>query len=338
MPELDRLVISDDAFPHYLERLGPYIVMVDESIKKAEYPSQAWKDMTPFEQVDNRFLYAMSAVQIRSDDGNVSDAWKRLRDLRARLVDSSRLLFDRGKPFWHSTNALSYLYGDDDELLERSWQAFQGICAAINDHCDFHVTVRSCANPSEISSDLYAARRQQAFEGALRQLSEPTKLIVADAITTGGTMDLRRRQAVMESDVHMVAHSRQLADRPPVFRRDTMLAYVSQWGDPILWAADVTALAGREYANGDSTLLLKLAKDPRDVFKDIGMTPSQMEEPRPKLGDKVEARLTQIKASAFQQQMRRAPRPSPPPMRPTPPQARHPRRDDTPPRRGPSLH
>ena len=338
MSELDRLVISDDAFPHYLERLGPYIVMVDESIKKAEYPSQAWKDMTPFEQVDNRFLYAMSAVQIRSDDGNVSDAWEHLRDLRARLVDSSRLLFDRGKPFWHSTNALSYLYGDDDELLERSWQAFQGICAAINDHCDFHVAVRSCANPSDISSDLYAARRQQAFEGALRQLSEPTKLIVADAITTGGTMDLRRREAIMAKDLQTVFSLRRQPDHPPVLEAKTQLRYVSQWGDPILWAADVTALAGREYANGDSTLLLKLAKDPRDVFKDIGMTPSQMEEPRPKLGDKVEARLTQIKASAFQQQMRRAPRPSPPPMRPTPPQARHPRRDDTPPRRGPSIH
>ena len=338
MPELDRLVISDDAFPRYLEHLGPYIVMVDESIKKAEYPSQAWKDMTPFEQADNQFLYAVSAVQIRSDDGNVNDAWKRLRDLRARLVDSSRLLFDRGKPFWHSTNALSYLYGDDDELLERSWQAFQGICAAINDHCDFHVTVRSCANPSDISSDLYAARRQQAFEGALRQLSEPTRLIVADAITTGGTMDLRRREVIMAKDLKTVVDLRRQPDHPPVLEAKTQLRYVSQWGDPILWAADVTALAGRMYADGDSTLLLKLAKDPRDVFKDIGMTPSQMEKPRPKLGDKVEARLTQIKARAFQQQMSRAPRPSPPPMRPTPPQARHPHRDDMPPRRGPSIH
>ena len=338
MPELDRLVISDDTFPRYLERLGPYIVMVDESIKEARYPSGAWKDMTPFEQADNRFLYAVSAVQIRSDNGSVDDAWERLKDLRNRFVDSSRLLFDRGKPFWHSTNALSYLYGDDDELLERSWQAFQGICAAINEHCDFHVAVTSCSKNLTKVDDIYVAARKRAFECALEQLSKSARLIVADAITTGATMSQGRRQAVMESDVHMVAHSRQLADRPPVFRRDTMLAYVSQWGDPILWAADVTALAGREYANGDSTLLLKLAKDPRDVFTDIGMTPSQMEEPRPKLGDKVEARLTQIKASAFQQQMSRAPRPSPPPMRPTPPQARHPRRDDTPPRRGPSIH
>lgn len=338
MSELDRLVISDDTFPRYLERLGPYIVMVDESIKEARYPSGAWKDMTPFEQADNRFLYAVSAVQIRSDDGNVSDAWERLKDLRARLVDSSRLLSEEGRPFWHTTKALGYLDRGNDEMMERSWQAVQGICAAISEHCDFHVAVRSIPNPRHIPDAVYADRRKQVLARALTQLSEPTRLIVADAITTGESMSQRRRQAVMESDVHVVAHSRQLADRPPVFRRDTMLAYVSQWGDPILWAADVTAAAGRMYADGDSTLLLKLAKDPRDVFKDIGMTPSQMEKPRPKLGDKVEARLTQIKASAFQQQVRRAPRPSPPPMRPTPPQARHPRRDDTPPRRGPSIH
>jgi len=338
MPELDRLVISDDTFPRYLERLGPYIVMVDESIKEARYPSGAWKDMTPFEQADNRFLYAMSAVQIRSDDGNVSDAWKRLRDLRARLVDSSRLLFDRGKPFWHSTNALSYLYGDDDELLERSWQAFQGICAAINDHCDFHVAVTSCSKYLSKVDTVYVNARNQAFEGALTQLSEPTRLIVADAITTGVTMSQRRREAIMAKDLKTVVDLRRQPDHPPVLEAKTQLRYVSQWGDPILWAADVTALAGRMYADGDSTLLLKLAKDPRDVFTDIGLTPSQVEKPRPKLGDKVEARLTQIKASAFQQQMSRAPRPSPPPMRPTPPQARHPRRDDTPPRRGPSIH
>ena len=55
MSELDRLVISDDTFPRYLERLGPYIVMVDESIKEARYPSGAWKDMTPFEQADTGF-------------------------------------------------------------------------------------------------------------------------------------------------------------------------------------------------------------------------------------------------------------------------------------------
>ncbi len=111
MSTLDRLVIDDDDFSRYLKHAGPYIVMIDESIKKAEYPAEVWKDMTPFEQADNRFLYAVSAVQIRSDDGNADDAWERLKDLRTRLVDSSRLLFDRGKPFWHSTNALSHLYG-----------------------------------------------------------------------------------------------------------------------------------------------------------------------------------------------------------------------------------
>ena len=235
-------------------------------------------------------------------------------------------------------NSEEPLYGDDDELLERSWQAFQGICAAINEHCDFHVAVTSCSKNLSKVDDIYVDARKRAFEGALEQLSKPTRLIVADAITTGVTMSQGRRQAVMKSDVHLVADKRQLADHPPVFQRDTALAYVSQWGDPILWAADVTAMAGREHANGDSTLLLKLAKDPRDVFTDIGMTPSQMEQPRPKLGDKVEARLTQIKAASFQQQMRHAPQPAPPPVRPTPPQARHPRRDDPPPRRGPSIH
>lgn len=338
MSELDRLVISDDTFPRYLERLGPYIVMVDESIKEARYPSGAWKDMTPFEQADNRFLYAVSAVQIRSDDGNVSDAWERLKDLRARLVDSSRLLSEEGRPFWHTTKALGYLDRGNDEMMERSWQAVQGICAAINEHCDFHVAVRSIPNPRHIPDAVYTDRRKQVLARALTQLSEPTRLIVADAITTGESMSQRRREAIMAKDLKTVFDLRRQPDHPPVLEAKTQLRYVSQWGDPILWAADVTAAAGRMYADGDSTLLLKLAKDPRDVFKDIGMTPSQMEEPRPKLGDKVEARLTQIKASAFQQQMSRAPRPSPPPMRPTPPQARHPRRDDTPPRRGPSIH
>ena len=127
MFDVEQLVVSNEDFPRYLEHLGPFIVMVDESIKKANYPPEAWKGMTPFERANNHFLYAVSAVQIRSDEGNIGDAQERLIELRTRLVDSSRLLFDRGDPFWHSTNALRHLYGDDDELMERSEKAFQGI-------------------------------------------------------------------------------------------------------------------------------------------------------------------------------------------------------------------
>ena len=295
MFDVEQLVVSNEDFPRYLEHLGPFIVMVDESIKKAHYPPEVWKGMTPFERANNHFLYAVSAVQIRSDEGNIGDAQERLIELRTRLVDSSRLLFDRGDPFWHSTNALKHLYGDDDELTERSEKAFQGICAAINEHCDFHVAVTSCAETLIKNDATYIDARIRSFEGALCQLSKPSPLIVADAITVGPTMSERRREAIMTHDMQMIANSRRAANHPPVLDPQSRLRYASQGADPILWAADVVALAGRMYANRDNSLLSQLASDPRDVVTITNQAP-----------------VSQIKDASKVQQLRDARAPSGP--------------------------
>jgi hypothetical protein len=338
MFDVEQLVVSNEDFPRYLEHLGPFIVMVDESIKKANYPPEAWKGMTPFERANNHFLYAVSAVQIRSDEGDASEAQERLIELRTRLVDSSRLLFDRGDPFWHSTNALRHLYGDDDELMERSEKAFQGICAAINEHCDFHVAVTSCAENLTKIDATYIDARERSFEGALRQLSKPSPLIVADAITAGPTMSERRREAIMTHDMRMIANSRRAANHPSVLDPQSRLRYVSQGADPILWAADVVALAGRMYANRDDTLLSQLASDPRDVVTITNQAPvSQIKEVSKvqQLRD-ARARLEQV-----MRERRAAPKPqrrTPPPAPAPPPRPHRPRRPDDPSQRGPSLH
>lgn len=338
MFDVEQLVVSNEDFPRYLEHLGPFIVMVDESIKKAHYPPEVWKGMTPFERANNHFLYAVSAVQIRSDEGNIGDAQERLIELRTRLVDSSRLLFDRGDPFWHSTNALKHLYGDDDELMERSEKAFQGICAAINEHCDFHVAVTSCAETLIKSDATYIDARIRSFEGALCQLSKPSPLIVADAITAGPTMSERRREAIMTHDMRMIANSRRATNHPLVLEPQSRLRYVSQGADPILWAADVVALAGRMYANRDDTLLSQLASDPRDVVTITNQAPvSRIQEASKvqQLRD-ARARLEQV-----MRERRAAPkpqRPTPPPAPAPPPRPYRPRRPDDPTQRGPSLH
>lgn len=338
MFDVEQLVVSNEDFPRYLEHLGPFIVMVDESIKKAHYPPEVWKGMTPFERANNHFLYAVSAVQIRSDEGNIGDAQERLIELRTRLVDSSRLLFDRGDPFWHSTNALKHLYGDDDELTERSEKAFQGICAAINEHCDFHVAVTSCAETLIKNDATYIDARIRSFEGALCQLSKPSPLIVADAITVGPTMSERRREAIMTHDMQMIANSRRAANHPPVLDPQSRLRYASQGADPILWAADVVALAGRMYANRDDTLLSQLASDPRDVVTITNQAPvSQIKDASKvqQLRD-ARARLEQV-----MRERRAAPkpqRPTPPPAPAPPPRPHRPRRPDDPSQRGPSLH
>ena len=338
MFDVEQLVVSNEDFPRYLEHLGPFIVMVDESIKKAHYPPEVWKGMTPFERANNHFLYAVSAVQIRSDEGNIGDAQERLIELRTRLVDSSRLLFDRGDPFWHSTNALKHLYGDDDELTERSEKAFQGICAAINEHCDFHVAVTSCAETLIKNDATYIDARIRSFEGALCQLSKPSPLIVADAITVGPTMSERRREAIMTHDMQMIANSRRAANHPPVLDPQSRLRYASQGADPILWAADVVALAGRMYANRDNSLLSQLASDPRDVVTITNQAPvSQIKDA---------SKVQQLRdARARLEQVRRERRAAPKPQRPTPPPAPappprpyRPRRPDDPSQRGPSLH
>ena len=335
MFDVEQLVVSNEDFKRYLEHLGPFIVMVDESIKKAHYPPEVWKGMTPFERANNHFLYAVSAVQIRSDEGNIGDAQERLIELRTRLVDSSRLLFDRGDPFWHSTNALKHLYGDDDELMERSEKAFQGICAAINEHCDFHVAVTSCAETLIKNDATYIDARIRSFEGALCQLSKPSPLIVADAITVGPTMSERRREAIMTHDMQMIANSRRAANHPSVLEPQSRLRYVSQGADPILWAADVVALAGRMYANRDNSLLSQLASDPRDVVTITNQAPvSQIKDASKvqQLRD-ARARLEQV-----MRERRAAPKPQRPTPPPAPPRPHRPRRPDDPTQRGPSLH
>ena len=335
MFDVEQLVVSNEDFKRYLEHLGPFIVMVDESIKKAHYPPEVWKGMTPFERANNHFLYAVSAVQIRSDEGNTSDAQERLIELRRQLVDSSRLLFDRGDPFWHSTNALKHLYGDDDELMERSEKAFQGICAAINEHCDFHVAVTSCAETLIKNDATYIDARIRSFEGALCQLSKPSPLIVADAITVGPTMSERRREAIMTHDMQMIANARRAANHPSVLEPQSRLRYVSQGADPILWAADVVALAGRMYANRDNSLLSQLASDPRDVVTITNQAPvSQIKDASKvqQLRD-ARARLEQV-----MRERRAAPKPQRPTPPPAPPRPHRPRRPDDPTQRGPSLH
>ena len=335
MFDVEQLVVSNEDFKRYLEHLGPFIVMVDESIKKAHYPPEVWKGMTPFERANNHFLYAVSAVQIRSDEGNIGDAQERLIELRTRLVDSSRLLFDRGDPFWHSTNALKHLYGDDDELTERSEKAFQGICAAINEHCDFHVAVTSCAETLIKNDATYIDARIRSFEGALCQLSKPSPLIVADAITVGPTMSERRREAIMTHDMQMIANSRRAANHPSVLEPQSRLRYVSQGADPILWAADVVALAGRMYANRDNSLLSQLASDPRDgvpLTHPAPVSPLQDASTEQQWRD-ARARLEQV-----MRERRAAPKPQRPTPPPAPPRPHRPRRPDDPTQRGPSLH
>lgn len=338
MFDVEQLVVSNEDFPRYLEHLGPFIVMVDESIKKAHYPPEVWKGMTPFERANNHFLYAVSAVQIRSDEGNTSDAQERLIELRTRLVDSSRLLFDRGDPFWHSTNALKHLYGDDDELTERSEKAFQGICAAINEHCDFHVAVTSCAETLIKNDATYIDARIRSFEGALCQLSKPSPLIVADAITVGPTMSERRREAIMTHDMQMIANSRRAANHPPVLDPQSRLRYASQGADPILWAADVVALAGRMYANRDNSLLSQLASDPRDVVTITNQAPVSQIKDASKVQQLRDARARLEQVMRERQAAPKPQRPTPPPAPAPPPRPYRPRRPDDPSQRGPSLH
>ena len=344
MFDVEQLVVSNEDFPRYLEHLGPFIVMVDESIKKAHYPPEVWKGMAPFERANNHFLYAVSAVQIRSDEGNASDAQERLIELRRQLVDSSRLLFDRGDPFWHSTNALRHLYGDDDELMERSEKAFQGICAAINEHCDFHVAVTSCAENLTKIDATYIDARKRSFEEALRQLSKPSLLIVADAITAGPTMSEGRRKAIMAHDMRMIANARRAANHPLVLEPQSRLRYASQGADPILWAADVVALAGRMYANRDDTLLSQLASDPRDVVTITDRAPVLHQAPTSRIEDASKVQQLRDARARLEQAMRErhaAPkpqRPTPPPAPAPPPRPYRPRRPDDPSQRGPSLH
>ena len=72
MVDVNRLVVSDEEHPSIFERMGPYVVMVDESYKRAMYPPHVWYQMDRFERRDHAGLYAVSAVQIRADGGEKS--------------------------------------------------------------------------------------------------------------------------------------------------------------------------------------------------------------------------------------------------------------------------
>lgn len=343
MFDVNRLVVTDEDYPRVFERMGPYVVMVDESYKRAMYPPQVWHQMDQFERRDHTGLYAVSAVQIRSD-GDEKEAWERVHDLRERLIEAARIRFDQERPYWHTTKALTDMVGADEQMRDRSRQAIEGICAAISEHCDFHVAVTSCSLPSLTDSSSYVATRQRTMRTALSELSEPSPLVVADAITTGETMSEQRREAIMRGDAALVAHLRQSANRPPALQRNAQLIYTSQWADPLLWAADVTAGAGRMYANRDNTLLSQLASDPRDVITITDRAPVQYQAATSRIQEASKVQQLRDARARLEQVMRErraAPkpqRPTPPPTPAPPPRPHRPRRPDDPTQRGPSLH
>ena len=334
---MNRLVVSDEDYPRIFERMGPYVVMVDESYKQAQYPLHVWHQMDQFERRDHTGLYAVSAVQIRSD-GDEKEAWERVHDLRERLVDAARIHFDQGRPYWHTTKALADMFGPDEQMRESASQAIEGICAAISEHCDFHVAVTSCPLPSLTDTPAYVAMRQRTFRTALSELSQPSHLVVADAITTGKTMSDKRREAIMRGDAQLIYGLRRHPNHPDTLHAKTELRYASQWADPLLWAADVTAGAGRMYANRDDTLLPQLASDPRDVVTITDRAPVRHQAPTSRIQEASKVQQLRDAQARLEQAMRER-RAAPKPQQPTPPpQERHPRRDDPPPHRGPSIH
>lgn len=334
---MNRLVVSDEDYPRIFERMGPYVVMVDESYKQAQYPLHVWHQMDQFERRDHTGLYAVSAVQIRSD-GDEKEAWERVHDLRERLVDAARIHFDQGRPYWHTTKALADMFGPDEQMRESASQAIEGICAAISEHCDFHVAVTSCPLPSLTDTPAYVAMRQRTFRTALSELSQPSHLVVADAITTGKTMSDKRREAIMRGDAQLIYGLRRHPNHPDTLHAKTELRYASQWADPLLWAADVTAGAGRMYANRDDTLLPQLASDPRDVVTITDRAPVRHQAPTSRIQEASKEQQLRDAQARLEQAMRER-RAAPKPQQPTPPpQERHPRRDDPPPHRGPSIH
>lgn len=338
MGDVNRLVVSDDDFESVFERMGPFIVMVDESYKQAQYPLHVWHEMDQFEQRGHSHLYAVSAVQIRTDDGDEKEAWERVHDLRERLVDAARIHFDQERPYWHTTKALADMFGPDEQMRESASQAIEGICAAINEHCDFHVAITSCPDLFRAPDAIYVATRQTAFRTALSELNEPSPLVVADAITTGKTMSAQRREATMRGDAQLIYGLRRHPNHPDTLHAKTELRYASQWADPLLWAADVTAGAGRMYANRDDTLLPQLASDPRDVVTITDRAPVRYQAPTSRIQEASKEQQLRDAQARLEQAMRER-RAAPTPQRPTPPpQERHPRRDDPPPHRGPSIH
>lgn len=343
MFDVNRLVVTNEDYPRVFERMGPYIVMIDESYKRTMYPPHVWHQMDRFEQRDHSHLYSVSAVQIRSD-GNEKEAWERAHDLRERLIEAARIRFDQERPYWHTTKALTDMFGPDEQMRDRSRQAIEGICAAISEHCDFHVAVTSCPDLFRAPDAIYVATRQEAFRTALSELSEPSPLVVADAITAGKTMSGQRREAIMRGDGALVAHLRQSANRPPALQRNAQLIYTSQWADPLLWAADVTAGAGRMYANRDNTLLSQLASDPSDVVTITDRAPVQHQAPTSRIKEASKVQQLRDARARLEQAMRErqaAPKPqrrTPPPIPAPPPRPHRPRRPDDPTQRGPSLH
>ena len=344
MGDVNQLVVSDDDFESVFERMGPFIVMVDESYKHTMYPPHVWHEMNQFEQRGHSHLYAVSAVQIRTDDGNEKEAWERVRDLRDRLVDAARIHFDQERPYWHTTKALTDMVGPDKQKRESASQAIEGICAAINEHCDYHVAVTSCPDLFRAPDTIYVATRQTAFRTALSELSEPSPLVVADAITAGKTMSEQRREAIMRGDGALIAYLRQSANRPPALQRNAQLIYTSQWADPLLWAADVTAGAGRMYANRDNTLLSQLASDPRDVVTITDRAPVLHQAPTSRIQEASKVQQLRDARARLEQAMRerratpKPQRPTPPPAPAPPPRPHRPRRPDDPTQRGPSLN
>lgn len=344
MGDVNQLVVSNDDFESVFERMGPFIVMVDESYKRAQYPPHVWHEMDRFERQNHIGLYAVSAVQIRTDDGNEKEAWERVHKLRDRLIEAARIHFDQERPYWHTTKALADMVGPDKQMRESASQAIEGICAAINEHCDYHIAVTSCPLPSLTDTPAYVAMRQRTFRTALSELSQSSHLVVADAITTGKTMSDKRREAIMRGDAQLIYGLRRHPNHPDVLHAKTELRYASQWADPLLWAADVTAAAGRMYANRDDTLLSQLASDPRDVVTITDRAPVLHQAPTSRIEDASKVQQLRDARARLERVMRErhaAPkpqRPTPPPAPAPPPRPYRPRRPDDPSQRGPSIH
>lgn len=343
MGDVNQLVVSNDDFESVFERMGPYVVMVDESYKHTMYPPHVWHEMDQFEQRGHSHLYAVSAVQIRND-GNEKEAWERVHELRERLIEAARIHFDQERPYWHTTKALTDMVSPDKQMRESASQAIEGICAAINEHCDYHIAVTSCPDLFRAPDAIYVATRQEAFRTALSELSQSSHLVVADAITTGKTMSEQRREAIMRGDAQLIYGLRRHPNHPDVLHAKTELRYASQWADPLLWAADITAGAGRMYANRDNTLLSQLATDPRDVVTITDRAPVLHQAPTSRIQDASKVQQLRDARARLEQAMRErhaAPkpqRPTPPPTPAPPPRPYRPRRPDDPSQRGPSLH
>ena len=322
MPTTADLEIPDEAVPRALDRYGPYVAMVDESIKKVRYDPITWAGMDRIERGRHSHAYVVSAVQIRGE--TPGEARENARALLDELTGAAQEVFPGPRPFWHTTAAIAAMYeGTDDERAHVGRQVGR-LCDAIERRCDYHMGVVHFPDPAKTSIPAYVGARQNAMAAALVQLNEPTPLIIADAINARGTMSAQRKDALVRGDIALVARLRQRKNAPAVFERGTQIRYASQWGSPLLWAADITAAAAQRHISGNNDLLRHLADDPRDVLTIINGPRSQVarahrqqRRPSPQAG--LDAQSRRLAESLGARRSRRAEGPAPGRDRPAPP-------------------